>query len=233
MGFWIVWFALGVCFVVMLVCMVLPKVMLKTHVATLPIRDRSLEKRAGGHGAVISYEPAESVRPYIRSYRIASDERGMYFEGEWGRKIAFVKYELIVFNAASEIIETVRVKESFNGGSTTHITRLPKDTDFVSLRLLCVDDTPFPDERCEFNGKYCLWLSLQCIAFAATVDLVLWLAATLVLRLLDNFTMVLTLPAGVWAALLGYSAAGVVFVTAALSLLRFFLMRRRRDAHES
>lgn len=233
MGFWIVWFALGISFVVLFICVVLPKVMLKTHAATLPIRDRSLERRTGEHGAVIFYEPAPSIRPYIKSYRVGTDERGVYFQGEWGRKIAFAKYELIVFNAANEIIETVRVKEKFNSDRMTHVTRLPKGTDFVSLRLLCVDDAPFPDERRPFNVKYCLWLILECLSLAVTVDLFLWLAATLLLRILDNFTMVLTLPARGWVILLGYTAAIVVALTATLSILHFFLLRRRRDDDES
>ena len=233
MEFWIVWFALGICFIVLFTCMILPKIMLKTHAATIPVRDRSLEKRTGERGTVVSYEPAASIRPYIRSYRVATDERGVYFQGVWNRKIAFAKYELIVFNAANEIIEIVRVKEKFNNDRVTHITRLPKGTDFVSLRLLCVDDTPFPDERRPFNAKYCLWLLLQCLSFAVTVDLVLWVAGTLILRIFDGFQMYYSLPASVWVTFLGWSAAGVVLVTAALSLLRFFLLRRRRDSHES
>lgn len=233
MEFWIVWFAIGICFVVLFVCLILPKLMLKTHAATLPIRDRLLSRMNNENGVTLTFEPAASVRPYIRAYCIAHDGDRLYFRGEWARKIAHVKYELVVFNAANDIIDIIHVKETFNGDGVTHDTYLPKNADFVTLRLLCVDDMPFPDERRKFNLRYAIWLALLCLTLAVTVDLLLWLATTLTLRIYDDFTLTLGLPAETWAALLGYSALAAAFFPCVLSLLHFFILRRRRDSHES
>lgn len=226
MIFWIVWLVVGFGAVVVCTALLLPRIMLKMHAATIPSRDRSVGRVANEHGTVMLFEPAPSVRQYIRSYRIAKDGVGLYFCGEWSRLIAFVKYELVVYNASNNIINILRVKEKFNDGAVTQVTRLPKDTDYVSLRILCVDDTPIRKERTRFNVRYALWLALLCAAVAFLTDLLLWLGVTAYLRFLDFFTASIAFPMDSWIKLLGFTALGAVVFTAAVALARFFRMRK-------
>ena len=226
MIFWIVWLAVGFGVVVICTAFLLPRIMLKMHAATIPARDRAAGRLADEHGAVMLYEPAPSVRQYIKSYRIAKDGAGLYFCGEWSRLIAFVKYELVVYNASNSIVNILRVKEKFNDGETTHVTRLPKNTDYVSLRILCVDDTPVRKERTPFNVRYALWLALLSVAVALLADLLIWLGVTAYLRYLDGFTATIGIPLEIWAELLGFAALGAVVFTLTVALARFFFMRK-------
>ncbi len=233
MEFWIIWFTIGLCLTAAFVCIVLPKLLLKVKAAALPICDRALGRSKDKHGDVLLCEPAPSARPYIRSYRIATDGKRPYFCGEWARKVACIRYELVVFNAANAIIEVIRVKETFNGRKETHITYLPKGADFVSLRVLSVDDMAIPDERRPFNGAYACWLSVFSVAAAAAVDVFLWLFGMIVLFIANDFSSPSELPAGTWAALLVGAGVAVIVAVWVISLLRFFLLRKRRSADES
>lgn len=217
---------MGVAALLLFTGFILPRLMLKTHAATLPVRDKAVGRLSDEFGAKMRYAPADSVRPYIKEYIIATDGGGMYFRGEWGRILAYADYELTVYNRDNKIIDILRVKEKFNGGKYTHITRLPQETDYVTLRLLCVNDEPVIAEPQPFRRQYALWLAALCLCLAATVDLLLWLGVTFVLRCLDDFTMSYFLPDGTWAAILVGAAALVILMTCAFSLGGFFLRRK-------
>ncbi len=224
---------LGIGIVILFACFFLPRIMMRTHAATLPIRDRAIGRGADSLGAALYYEPTAAVRRYITWYRIGRDANGAYFQGEWARKIACAVYELVVYGAGNELIEVLRVKEKFNGGRLTRVTRLPKKADFITLRLCYVDDTPFPVERKKLNGRYCAWLAALCFSLAVTVDLLVWLVSMFVFRCMDGFTFTYSPPLWMWAALLGSTALAVIAVTCAFSLARFFLMRRKGDPHDA
>ena len=226
MIFWIVWLAVGFGAAVLCTAFLLPRIMLNMRAATIPARDKAVGRIAEGNGAVMLFEPAPTVRQYIKSYRIAKNGANLYFCGEWSRLVAFVKYEIVVYNASNTVVNILRVKEKFNDGETTHMTRLPKDTDYVSLRILCVDDTPIRRERTSFNVRYALWLALLCAAVAILADLLIWLGVTAYLRYTDSFTATIGIPVEIWAELLGFAALGAVVFTAAVSLARFFFMRK-------
>ena len=226
MAFWIVWLVMGIAFILFFSAMVIPKLMLKTYAATLPVRVKALERTSNEYGDTITFSPPSSVRRYIRRYRVGHDENGVFFCGELAAKVAFAEYELTVYGADNDIIRILRIKEKFNGGETTAITRLPDQTDYVTLRLVCIDDSPVPAERRAFNLSYAIWLTVLCLSLVLAVDLMLWLIVTFVLRYMDGFTMALTLPVGTWAALLGFTALAIVFVTCLISLGGFFIRRK-------
>ena len=226
MIFWIVWLVVGLGAVVVCTVVLLPRIMLKMHAATIPARDRTVGRLMDERGAVLLYEPAPSVRQYIKSYRIVRERGELYFRGEWNRLIAFVKYELVVYNASNNIINILRVKEKFNDGLETHLTYLPQNTDYVTLRILCVDDTPIRAERTRFNVRFALWLALLCAAVAILADLLLWIGVTAYLRYMDSFTATLGIPIEIWAEFLGLTALAAVVFTAAVALARFFMKRK-------
>lgn len=204
---------------------IIPKVMLKSYAATLPVRVKVLERFSDAFGEVVVYAPSAAARKYVKNYRIAKNERGVYFRGEWEKKAAYAEYELTVYGSDNKVLEVLHVKEKFNGGKTTHATYLHKDADYVTLRVLCVDDTPLPDERRKFNFGYACWLAVLCISLVFATDLLLWLITTFVLRCMDGFSMRLNLPVGQWAALLGYPALFITVTTCLISLGKFFLSR--------
>lgn len=226
MIFWIVWLAIGLGIVVLATVLLLPRIMLRMHAAVIPAQDRAVGRLSDEHGPVTVFEPAPAVRKYIKSYRIAKDDTGLYFCGEWSRLIAFVKYELVVYNSSNTIVNILRVKEKFNDAAETHMTRLPKNTDYVTLRIVCVDDTPVRAERKRFNVRYALWLALLCVAVALLADLLIWLGVTAYLRYADSFTATLRISVRLWAELLGFTALAAVVFTLSAALARFFLMRK-------
>lgn len=223
--------AVGLAFVGVFTGIVLPRILLKTHAATLPVRDKAIERLSDKYGTLLHYAPSAAVRRYLESYWIGNDENGAYFRGEWTSLIAFAEYELTVYDSENEIVEILRVKEKFNVEGPTHVTRLPKGADYVTVRFVCVDDTPVPAERKPFSARYALWLAVLCLFFALTVDFLLWICVSFVLCCFDNFTMRLSLPPETWAALLGYTALGVAAATCVFSLGGFFL-RKKGVRHE-
>lgn len=231
MIFWIIWFIIGMAVVLLFAVYMLPRIMLRTHAAALPVRDKAIGRLPGGKDVGVSYVPADSVRPYIKQYTVASDGNGLYFRGEWACVKAFVDYELTVYDANNRIVDIFRIKEKFNGGRFTHVTRLPQTTDYVTLRIVYADDTPVIAERQPFRKQYALWLAALCLCLAATVDVLLWLGITFVFNCLDNFTMTNQLSVGTWAMLLGLTAVGVSLATCAFSL-GGFLLRRKGYLHE-
>lgn len=134
-----------------------------------------------------------------------------------------------MYDASDRILNIVRVKEKFNDGQSTHLTRLPPKTDFVTVRVLCADDTPVSVERKPFNARYALWLALFCVLLALTVDLLLWVGLTTALRVLDSFTASLDVSAELWAEVLGFTALGAAVLSAAVALAHFFLLRKKEE----
>lgn len=226
MAFWIIWLVTGVTVILCFAGFVIPKIMLKLHASTLTVRARAVERINKEIGDTVVYIPSATVRRYIKRYRVGHDEDGVYFCGELATKAAYAEYELTVYNVDNEVIEILRVKEKFNESAETEITRLPEQTDYVGVQLICIDDNPIPAERRRFGFKYAAWLCLLCGCLTAAVDLLLWLSLAFVLRCIDNFTMTLVLPAEVWAELLGYTSLGVVIITCCFALGRFFLCKR-------
>lgn len=232
MAFWIVWLVIGIFFILLFCATVIPKIMLRTYAATLPVRVKAVGRYEDKYGDVVVFSPPSQVRKYIKSYLVGSCEKGMYFRGEWAKTAAYVEYELTVYGADNSVLEILRVKEKFNGGQYTRDTFLPAGTDYVTLRIVCVDDDPIPAERRAFNPKYALWLTALSLCIAVSADLILWLGGTFALRCLDRFTMELSLPASSWAAILGFTALAAVAVTWLISLGGFFMRKKRKGDEE-
>lgn len=226
MIFWVAWLAIGLGAVICITVIFLPRLMLKVRAAAIPVTDKPVARGTDENGDVVWFETAPSVRPYIKSYRIAKDAKGLYFCGEWNRLVAFVKYEIVVYNAANNIVNILHVKEKFNDGAETHITRLPKNTDYISLRMICADDTPLRAERNPFNLRFGLWLAVLCLVAALLTDLLLWVGVTVYLRLVDAFTATMGFSVATWAELLGLGALASAALIGAVELVRFFSMRK-------
>ena len=64
MVFWIVWLIIGIFFIVVFSVTMVPKIMLKTYAATLPVRVKTLERYSDRYGNVVVYSPAKQVRKY-------------------------------------------------------------------------------------------------------------------------------------------------------------------------
>lgn len=232
MIFWIIWQTVGTLFIILFTIAVIPKVMLKSYAATLPVRVKALERFSDDYGDVAVYATSPSVRKYIKSYRIARNANGTYFRGEWSKAVAVAEYELAVYGADDRIMDVIRVKEKFNCGKSTHDTYLPQGVDYVTLRVLCVDGDPLPAERRKFNFSYACWLALLCICIVFAADIFLWLTTTFVLRWLDGFTMKFNLTVAEWAALLGFPALAITVTTCTISLCKFFFRKKEGASDE-
>lgn len=223
MAFWIVWLVIGIFFILAFSVTIIPKIMLKLYAASLPVRVKAVDRQTDEFGDVLVYASPSSVKKYIKTYRIGRNAGGVYFRGELGERAAFLEYEITVYGADGAIKEILRVKEKFNGGSYTHDTALPEATDYVTLRLVCVDDNPVSCERRSFNASYLFWLVMMCLSLALAVDLLLWLGITFTMRCMDRFTMQLELPIGTWAAILGFAALAIAVFACLFALGSFFM----------
>lgn len=206
--------------------LVVPKIMTKTYAAMLTVRAKAVERTKGEYGDTVVYIPSASCRQYIRRYSIGHDKEGLFFVGDLAASAAFCEFELTVFNADNEIVQILRVKEKFNATGKTSLVRLPQNTDYVSLRLVCIDDDPVPAERRKFNPSFALWLAALCACIATAADILVWLITSFLIRLKDDFEMTLDLPMSTWAAILGFTALAVVVTTCAVALSAFFLRER-------
>ncbi len=227
---WIIFFIAGVALSLWFTAWVIPKIMFRTNAATMPVGSKAVDRYKDDFGETVVYVPSSTARQYIKRYRIGRDSEGLYFCGELAKNVAFAEYELTVYNADNELIQILRIQEKFNSSNATAVTRLPDKTDYVQLRLVCLDDNPIPAERKRFNLRYGLWLAALCACIAFVVDFLIWLTVSFVLRCLNDFVSV-TLQTDVWAAILGIAALFVVIVTCAVSLGGFFL-RKRGDTDE-
>lgn len=226
MAYWIVWLIIGVFFILAFTAVIIPRIILKTYASVLPVRLKVTDRFSDKFGEVVVYSPEARVRKYIKSYRVGRNEKGLYFRGEWGTTAAYAEYVLTAYGANNSILEILRVKEKFNGGKYTNDIALPPKTDYVTLRVACIDDSPVPAERRAFNLRFGVWLGVLCLCLAVACDLLLWFCVTFALRCIDGFTMTYSLSAGTWAAILGYTALGIISVTAAIVLGRFFLQKK-------
>lgn len=229
MAIWIVWLVTGVFFIFALTAFIVPKIVLKVYAAVLPVRVKVRDRYSDKFGEVLVYVPSAKARKYIKSYRLGKNAAGLYFLGEWNKKAAFVEYELTAYNAENSVIDIIRVKEKFNGGRYTSPVILPDKTDYVTLRLVCVDDNPVPADRRAFNLAFAFWLCALCVVLSVLIDLLLWLGITFALRCMDGFTARFTLSVKCWAGILGFTALAVTALTLIMALGKFLLREKEEE----
>lgn len=229
MAFWIVWLIAGVIFILAFTAFVIPKIIFKVRASYAPVHVKVTDRFSDGSGNVTVYSSDAAAKDYVKGYRVIKNAKGLFFRGEWKKRCAYAEYELTAYGANDNILDILRVKEKFNGGKYTDEIALPAKTDYVTLRIVCVDDEPIPAERRAFGYKYALWLGLLCVCLAAVCDLLVWLVVTFALRCADGFTLSYALSASGWAMILGFTALGVVALTAAVSLGRFFLLAKEDE----
>lgn len=133
------------------------------------------------------YEPALEYRKYIKKYQLyrLSNNSNKYFIGEWTRPNKFADYDLIVYNKNNNIIEILNVKEKFSDDKYTHITELPSDTDYISLKINQINDETFNIES-KFTARFYLWLGIFSISLALSVDFLLWLIMAYICNIIDS-----------------------------------------------
>lgn len=217
---------IGVLFILVFSAVIIPNIVFRMCASALPVHLKTVDRFSDGSAEVIEYLPTPDVRKYIKGYRISRSLKGIYFRGEWNQRAACAVYELTAYGADDCIIDILRIKEKFTNGKYTQEIALPSKTDYVTLRLVCIDDEPVVSVRRAFGFKFVMWLCALCLALAVACDLLLWLVVTFVLCYLDGFTMTLQISAGYWAAILGYTALAVVVVTASIALGWFFVGKR-------
>lgn len=230
MAFWIVWLILGVFFILAFSAVIIPKLIFRVYAAASPVRVKVVERFAEKYGETLVCSPDAKTRKYLKSYRIFHGEKGLYFRGERARRAALVEYEISAYDAQDNLLDVIFVRDKFCTGRNTADIPLPEKTDYVNLRIVCVDDSPIPAERRAFGLKFALWLTALCLCVALACDLLSWLIITFALRCIDGFTTTFTLPVSSWAAILGFTALAAVIFTASISVCAFFL-RKKEDEY--
>ncbi len=223
---------IGVLFILAFSAWVIPKIIFRIYASVNPVRVKAVDRFSEGGVQTVVYMPDAVTRKVIKSYRVISDGKGLYFRGEWEKNSAFVEYEVTAYGANNSVIEVLHVKDKFDNGKFTKDIPLPAKTDYVTLRIVCVDDTPVPMRRRAFNLKYVLWVCALCACLAVLCDLLIWLCLTFTLRCLDGFSMTYGVSVGGWATVLGFGALIIILITATIFIGGFFLLQRGASEEE-
>ncbi len=215
---WTVWLIVGVAGVIFFTTLIIPKIMTKLYASTLAVRVKAVDRSKGEYGDIVTYVPSALIGRYIRRYRVGHDKDGIYFVGDLAMKVAYAEYELIVYNADSEIIQILRVKDKFNETGETSVIRLPQKTDYVGIKLIYLDDEPISYERKKFGARYFLWLALLCLSIVAMTDILIWLILSYLIRWDYGYETLVSLPSSIWAKIFGITSAVVTFIVCCLCI---------------
>ena len=134
---------------VFLVTSVLPAVFLKPRYRYSSEGDRGMKRYAFEGGRAIVYEPSAPYRGYLKRYILSAEGEEKYIRCKFDESVRYVIYDVIAFNSADRVIDTVRVKEDIGGeqGGISKSAMLPSDTAYVKVAVRGVNETPVREEK--------------------------------------------------------------------------------------
>ena len=123
---------------VLLVSGLYPRLVVKWE-PSRKLRDRGLEKYIFPNGRSVIFEPEMKMRKYIKQYALLSQDGRKYIKCFVNDKIRYLKYDVLVFNNADELVDVVTVSEKLSGKEYSKAAPLPDSTSYVSVVLRVAD----------------------------------------------------------------------------------------------
>ena len=109
-----------------------PKI-LRSYCSVKKTSDRGLKKFVYPDGRAIAYEPHPSVRKYVHSYLLFTEDGYKYISCKLDESVKNIKYSVVMFNNRNRVIDVVDVFETKMTLSVTTPVMLHQDTSYVSL----------------------------------------------------------------------------------------------------
>jgi hypothetical protein len=124
----------------LLIIYVLPKHILKRNFSLTQPIDRGLKKyKISDSDYAIVYEPTLAVRKYITQYILARKDGKKIFKGKIQQGIAFLDFDIILFNSLGQVFNIVNVMHIVNKSTFTEEVELPSETAYASILINQVD----------------------------------------------------------------------------------------------
>ena len=132
---WFFLFILVCALLVALYTVVLPKFFIKYRYRIGTPADRGLKIARGENGQSIVYEPACTLRPYIRKYILSEKDGKKSLICKIDEGVGYLDYDVVLFDQKSRAFKGIRVKEFVERAGYTREVDLPSKTCYVSLLI--------------------------------------------------------------------------------------------------
>ena len=140
---------LGVVLYLILTATLLPKIV-KTYCTIKKSTDRGLKKYVYPEGRGIVYEPHPSVRKYVPTYILFTNDGCKYLKCKLDISVKQMAYSVVMFNRKNRVVDVIDVLEKVNASGETSPVLLDPRTSYIRLVPTCV------------NGKYFNQKSIIC-----------------------------------------------------------------------
>ena len=166
---------------------VFPSVFLKPRYRYSAEGDRGIRRYIFEGGRAIVYEPCAAYRKYLKSYILSANGREKYIKCKFSESVRYVIYDVIAFDSADRVLDTVRVKEDVapNGRGISKASLLHPQTAYAKVAVRAVNQTPVA-------GKKLFFVSVSSmIGFVFCVTVALIAEAVFLRSVIESFTQVL------------------------------------------
>ena len=119
----------------------LPKALLKVKYSIKEPDDVGVKRCFYNGKRCVVYEGGKEISRYIEKYLLVEGKSCKVLRCKVARKIAYLNYDIVIFNRYDQIIDVVNVKENLVKGGYTRRVELSDETAYVRLVIREVDDT--------------------------------------------------------------------------------------------
>ena len=111
-----------------------PKI-LKNHCAIRKTSDRGIKKYLYPNGRAVVYEPHPSLRKYVPSYLLFTEDGYKYVRCKLDDSVENLKYSVVMFNNRNRVVDVIDVEEKKIPSDETKPVMLHPDTSYIALIL--------------------------------------------------------------------------------------------------
>ena len=98
-----------------------------------PRGDRGVRRVRFPDGRGVVYEPHPALRRYVPSYALYTHNDQKYIRLSLHPKVAYIRYDVAVFNYRGRLLEVLEVSERISGEGVSRSVRLPERTAYACV----------------------------------------------------------------------------------------------------
>ena len=173
-------------FYVFLMGKILPAVFLKTKYINGKTHDRGLKKFVHPEGRAVLYEPIPSVRKYVKSYTLFTNNGYKFFQCKTDSFVKELSYDLIQYDNKNRVVDVLKVQEALNEIGKSSPIMLHNATSYISFELIRVNELEFEQEPHAYCNR---WLFLAGVLAGAVLTFFLMLSTVTFFDTLVNMDL--------------------------------------------